>query len=223
MKPSGVEWLGDVPGHWSVGPLKHYWQITDCKHLTAEFVDDGYPLASIREVQGKWVSLDSAKRTTPSFYKQLIEGGRDPRPGDLIFSRNATVGEVAQVPSEHPAFAMGQDVVLLRRTDQSSWPDYLQFVIKSPPFSAQLDVLMIGSTFRRINVAEIATCVVPWPTSDEQRQISDYLNDLTARFDSATREAHVSIALLKERRSALISAAVTGQIDVRGLVPEAVA
>lgn len=115
MKDSGIEWLGEVAEHWEVGPLKRFWATTDCKHITAEFVEEGYPLASIREVQSRWVDLSSAKHTTEHFYLQLIEGGRKPMEGDLIFSRNATVGEVAQVPVNPPAFAMGQDVCLLRR------------------------------------------------------------------------------------------------------------
>lgn len=53
MKPSGIEWLGDVPEHWEVGNLKRYWGVTDCKHVTADFVDEGIPLASIREVQSR--------------------------------------------------------------------------------------------------------------------------------------------------------------------------
>jgi type I restriction enzyme, S subunit len=126
LKPSGIEWLGDVPAHWEVGPLKRYWSVTDCKHVTAEFVDDGIPLASIREVQSRWVALENAKCTTEHFYELLIEGGRRPVPGDLIFSRNATVGEVAQVHSNHPRFAMGQDVVLLRKLSREYSSDYLQ-------------------------------------------------------------------------------------------------
>ena len=102
MKDSGIEWLGKVPTHWEVSPLKRQWSVTDCKHLTAEFVDDGIPLASIREVQSYFVDLATAKQTTEAFYAALIEGDRLPEPGDLIFSRNATVGEVAQVADWHP-------------------------------------------------------------------------------------------------------------------------
>ncbi len=85
LTPSGIEWLGAVPEHWEVGPLKRFWSVTDCKHVTAEFVDDGIPLASIREVQSRWVTLEGAKCTTEHFYELLIEGGRQPLPGDLIF------------------------------------------------------------------------------------------------------------------------------------------
>ena len=218
LKPSGIEWLGEVPAHWEVGPLKRYWSVTDCKHVTAEFVDEGIPLASIREVQSRWVSLENAKCTTEHFYELLIEGGRCPLPGDLIFSRNATVGEVAQVSADHSRFAMGQDVVLLRKLSPEYSSDYLQHVIRSPIIILQLANMMIGSTFKRINVEEIRSFVMPSPPATEQADIADFLETELNGFDTLTTEAQRAIDLLQERRTALISAAVTGQIDVRGAV-----
>ncbi len=217
MKDSGVEWLGEVPAHWEVTTLKRHWTAADCKHVTAEFVEDGIPLASIREVQSRWVELEEAKRTTEYFYQLLIEGGRDPRPGDLIFSRNATVGEVAQVHPDHQPFAMGQDVVLLRRIAKAASPDFLQLVIRSSVVTQQLALCMVGSTFKRINVEEIRSLVIAFPPPDEQAKIANHLLAQAEMFDQLIGEALLSSELLQERRTALISAAVTGQIDVRGL------
>ncbi|BCL76515.1 hypothetical protein JHS3_22510 [Jeongeupia sp. HS-3] len=218
MKDSGVTWLGEVPAHWDVAALKRYWSVTDCKHVTAEFVDEGYPLASIREVQSKYVSLDAAKRTTQLFYEQLIEGGRRPLPSDLIFSRNATVGEVAQVDEGHPPFAMGQDVCLLRRLNDDSSSDFMQSVIRSGVVVEQLKNIMVGSTFKRVNVEDIRALQVPVPPPKEQVQLAELIVDESNRLDALEAEAECAISLLKERRSALIAAAVTGQIDVRSTV-----
>ena len=215
MKPSGIEWLGDVPTHWDVAPLKRFWSVTDCKHVTAEFVEDGIPIASIREVQSRWVTLENAKCTTEYFYELLIEGGRQPLTGDLIFSRNATVGEVAQVHADHPRFAMGQDVVLLRKLSQNYSSDYLQHVIRSPIIVLQLANMMIGSTFKRINVEEIRSFFIPFPPPVEQTEIATFLEIEVRKFDTLTTESQRAIDLLQERRIALISAAVTGQIDIR--------
>ncbi|MFC5460163.1 restriction endonuclease subunit S [Massilia niabensis] len=223
MKDSGVEWLGEVPVHWEVAALKRYWSVTDCKHITAEFVDDGYPLASIREVQSRFVSLDTAKRTTRHFYEQLIEGGRKPLPGDLIFSRNATVGEVAQVNELHPPFAMGQDVCLLRPLYEDWSSDFMQAVIRSSIVVEQLKNIMVGSTFKRVNVEEIRNLQVPAPPPDEQAKIAEFIINETNRLDLLKTEAERAVNLLNERRSALITAAVTGQIDVRGTRPQAAA
>ena len=221
LKDSGVEWLGEVPAHWVVAGLKWYWSVTDCKHITAEFVDEGIPLASIREVQSRYVALDNAKQTTEVFYRQLIEGGRVLVAGDLIFSRNATVGEVAQVANWHPPFAMGQDVCVLKKQYEWLSSDYLQAALRSPVVMVQLDNLMIGSTFKRVNVEDIRGIIVPMPPQGEQKIIAEYLIEKTEMFNSMLGEAQNTIALLQERRSALISAAVTGKIDVRGWQPPA--
>lgn len=218
MKDSGVAWLGEVPAHWDVAPLKRFWSVTDCKHVTAEFVDEGFPLASIREVQSRYVSLENAKRTTRHYYEQLIEGGRKPLVGDLLFSRNATVGEVAQVTEEHPPFAMGQDVCLLRKLSDDYSSDYLQAVVRSSVVVEQLKNMMVGSTFKRVNVEEIRSLGVPMPPPAEQLQLAEFINSEAARLSTLTAEAGRAIALLKERRNALIAAAVTGQIDVRAAV-----
>ncbi|WP_332776495.1 restriction endonuclease subunit S [Polaromonas sp.] len=219
MKDSGVAWLGEVPAHWEVSSLKRYWSIADCKHITAEFLDEGIPLASIREVQSRYVELENAKQTTDYFYEQLIEGGRLPKVGDLIFSRNATVGEVAQVADWHPRFAMGQDVCLLRKLEPNYSSDYMQLVLRSPVIVEQLEHVMVGSTFKRVNVEEIRGFVVPMPPAIEQSEIATFLDHQTTQLDTLTQEAQTAITLLQERRSALISAAVTGKIDVRGALP----
>lgn len=220
MKESGVEWLGEVPAHWRVTALKRSWAVTDCKHVTAEFVDDGVPLASIREVQSRFVDLRTAKRTTEAFYFSMIEGGRRPEAGDLIFSRNATVGEVAEVSALLPPFAMGQDVCLLRKEDVRASSAYLYHVIRSRIVQDQLALAMIGSTFKRVNVEEIRDLVIPTPPPPEQQAIADFVAERAGSVDALIDQAEAAIALLHERRSALISAAVTGKIDVRGLVTE---
>src|SRR5438105_1467494 len=93
--------FSNVLTDWDVDRLSKNWDVLDCKHITPEFVLSGIPVVSIREVQSRFVDVSEAKETTHAFYSRLIEGGRKPRPGDLILSRNATVGEVAQVAEWH--------------------------------------------------------------------------------------------------------------------------
>jgi type I restriction enzyme S subunit len=215
MKDSGFGCLGEVPKHWAVSCLKHVWTVTDCKHLTAEFVDEGIPLASIREAQCWTVDLTSARKTTARVYGQLVEGGRRPRPGDIIFTRNATVGQTAKVTDAHPLFAMGQDVCLLRKRCEHDSTDYLLYVMRSAVIQRQLADVTIGATFMRVNVDDICSLIVPTPPTAEQHVISQFLAAQTNKLDSLIARSNQSIELMKERRSALISAAVTGKIDVR--------
>ncbi|WP_336756463.1 restriction endonuclease subunit S [Aeromonas hydrophila] len=221
MKDSGIEWLGQVPEHWVVTALKRYWGVVDCKHITAEFIDDGIPLASIREVQSWEVDLSNAKQTSEEYYNALIDGGRIPENGDIIYSRNATVGEAARVTAEHPRFAMGQDVCLLKRIRKCIDTDFFMYQLKSRIISYQLDTLMVGSTFKRINVDDIRNFVVVIPPEDEAVAIRSYLNDFDRKYKNIEQSASRQVSLLQERRTALISAAVTGKIDLRGWTPPA--
>lgn len=214
MKDSGVAWLGEVPEHWVTCSLKHYANVIDCKHITAEFLDDGFPLASIGEVKEWFVNLASAKFTSDKFYQDLIGGGRKPLAGDIIYSRNATVGEAALVSHDMQDFAMGQDVCLIRLEKNLS-PEYIMHVLKSPVIYRQLELAMVGSTFKRINVDDIRNFNLAVPPINEQIQIVEQLEILLTKHDQIIYGAQESINLMQERRTALISAAVTGKIDVR--------
>ncbi len=169
--------LGLIPKDWDVDLLEKYWTVTDCKHITAKFIPNGFPLASITEVQSLYVNLATAMQTTPEYYSKLIEGNRKPLIGDLIFSRNATVGEVAQVAEWHPPFAMGQDVCLLRKRKASYSTVYLQTLVKSPIIRKQLNDLMVGSTFKRVNIEQIRNFSIPFPSNTEQTAIATALSD----------------------------------------------
>lgn len=214
MKDSGVEWFGEVPKHWVHSTLKHYSNVIDCKHITAEFFDSGIPLASIGEVKGWFVDLLSAKYTNEKYYEELIGGGRKPQVGDIIYSRNATVGEAAIVRAGLAPFAMGQDVCLIKSNDELL-PEFAMYVFHSGVISQQLDLAMVGSTFKRINVDNIRNFALAIPPYQEQELIVEELEKLTSKYDKLVLNATNAIDLMKERKIALISSAVTGKIDVR--------
>ena len=174
MKDSGVEWLGQVPEHWTVSKLKHFVNVVDCKHITAEFFDEGIPLASIGEVKGWKVNLSKAKLTNEKYYFELIDGNRKPQVGDIIYTRNATVGEAALVHEELPRFALGQDVCLIHIV-QKLYPEFLLHFLKSEIIKIQLNSAMVGSTFKRINVDDIRNYIVVIPPFDEQKEILKFL------------------------------------------------
>ena len=212
MKDSGVEWLGAVPANWDLLALKRRWNVVDCKHLTVPFIGEGIPLASVRETQSFELDLRDAQRTTVEWYKTLIEGGRKPRRGDLIYCRNVSVGSASLVTGDD-LFAMGQDVCLIRSsTENQRW---LNYFLCSSAMSYQLASTLVGSTFNRINVAEVMTLLIPVPPRVEQDRIAQFLELETAEIDSLVAKVYEAINHLKELRTALVSAAVTGKIDVR--------
>jgi len=173
-----------MPIDWDVGRLLEFWTVTDCKHVTARFVTNGFPIASIREVQSRFVDLRNAKQTTSDFYLRLTEGARKPKPGDLILSRNATVGELAQVASWHPPFAMGQDVCLLRKRSAAFSTGYLQGLFASRLIARQLADLMVGSTFKRVNIEQVKSFTITMPGPAEQGAIAGALSDADGLIES---------------------------------------
>jgi len=208
--------VGVIPDEWQAGSLALFWGVTDCKHVTARFINNGIPVASIGEVQSRLVDLRNAKQTTEGYYSLLIEGGRKPQPGDLIMSRNATVGELAQVKEWHPPFAMGQDVCLLRKKNSTYSTDYLQEIFKSSIISRQLDNSMVGSTFKRVNVEQIRDFLVPMPPPIEQAAISQVLSDVDALLSSLDQ----LIAKKREIKQAAMQRLLTGKQRLPGFSGE---
>jgi type I restriction enzyme S subunit len=211
-KPSGIPWLGDIPKHWEVTALRRYWRVTDCKHLTVPFVDDGIPLASVVEVQSFLLDLGRSKRTRPDWYRLLIEGDRKPKRGDLIYCRNASVGACALVETDID-FAMGQDVCLIRSQLQNQ--RFLNFLFHSPFMDHQLELLLVGSTFKRINISDIKALTVLVPPRYEQDAICEFLDSSFVPFGTAISRHEREIELLREYRTRLVADVVTGKLDVR--------
>lgn len=212
LRSSGINWLGDIPKHWDVTALRRHWRVTDCKHLTVPFFDTGIPLASVVEVQTFTLNLSRCKRTSTPWYCLLIAGDRKPERGDLIYCRNASVGACALVDTD-VEFAMGQDVCLIRSKKQSQ--RFLNYLLHSPFMDHQLELILIGSTFKRINVAEIKALTVLVPPRGEQDKICDFLDSELATHHTAIARAEREIMLLREYRARLTADVVTGKLDVR--------
>jgi type I restriction enzyme S subunit len=207
-----LAWLESVPVHWEVTQLKRYWRVTDCKHLTVPFVDEGIPVASVREVQSFDLNLATANKTTSAWYDSLVEGGRRPRRGDLIYCRNVSVGACAYVGTDEK-FAMGQDVCLIQSAGQNQ--RYLNYLLHSPFMKQQLSQGLIGSTFNRINVADVRALTVLVPPRQEQDAITAYLDSVLIKATQMIRLINEEINFVHEYRIRLMADVVTGKLDVR--------
>jgi type I restriction enzyme, S subunit len=214
MKDSGIEWLGKIPAHWEALQLKRRWRVIDCKHRTATYTDDGIPIVSTTEVKPGRLNLENTRLTSEAEFLDLSEG-RLPKRGDIIYSRNASVGSAAYVDT-YERFCMGQDVCLITSINQDQL--FLSYLLDSSVVRRQLDALMVGSTIQRINVGQIQHFWVNCPPQDEQHAIATFLDHETAKIDALISRIREGIEKLKEYSTALISAAVTGKIDVRGTV-----
>ena len=222
MKPSGIEWLGDVPEGWEVGSIKHFVVAKNGaiktgpfgSHLTSSDMQAG-PIKVYNQrtvIDCDFISGDNY--ISEDKFAELANF--ETFPGDLLITTRGTIGRAAILPKDsergilHPC--------LLRLQPNTSKVDtvFLKALIQdSDLMKTQLSYLSNATTIEVIYSNTIASVIIPVPPLSEQREILQFIADETAKFDTFTAEAQRAIDLLQERRTALISAAVTGQIDVR--------
>jgi type I restriction enzyme S subunit len=222
IKDSGVEWLGKVPEHWVVVEARREIDfLTSGSRGWAEFYsDNGYLFLRIGNLTRDSIDLDleDIQRVSPP---EGAEGARtEVREGDVLFSITAYLGSVAVVPQDLERAYVSQHVCLVRLNGRNLLPKWLAYAVLSVSGRAYLEAESYGGTKVQLSLDDIKSFPLAIPPLEEQRPIIDSLEDSLAGLKGLWSDCEESIALLQERRSALISAAVTGQIDVRGLVPE---
>ena len=205
MKDSGVEWLGEVPEHWQV--RKFAWDFASAMGQTIlkeDLEEAGLPVFSATEDDRYFGHISN-----PRVYLN---------PGDIVIpARGNCIGAVKLV--KEPASAT-QTTIYAKQISKKFYAEYIFYFLR---FNREHLFPMTRTAIPQITVAEIASNRVCLPPGNEQRQIVDYVESVDRVFRGLISESRSGIDLLQERRSALISAAVTGQIDVRGLAAEVAA
>lgn len=218
MKDSGVEWLGEVPEHWEVCLLKLKCDaITDGAHISPETNGGLYYFVSIKDIKKGVIDFDNALLTTVKSYEYLIRTGCMPLSGDILFSKDGTIGQTAIAPSSIE-FVVASSLIIIRPNKTKVLSEFLNFLLQSSLVKEQVESFVKGAALRRLSIQNLQKVFGIFPPLNEQIKISNYINKKLASFDILETQAAVQINLLQERRTALISAAVTGKIDVRDWV-----
>jgi len=221
MKDSGVEWLGEVPEHWEVTALKRLClHITDGAHISPETENGVYYFVSTRDISESGIDFEGCLRTSESSYEYLLRTGCRPEVGDLLFSKDGTIGRTLVVRDQHD-FVVASSLIIIRPDTELLDVEFLDFLCKSDTVQHQVESFVKGAGLPRLSIANLMRVIGIFPPLQEQRRIANVVSKISVRFTALIAEAEAAVTLLQERRSALISAAVTGQIDVRGLVPDA--
>lgn len=224
LKASGFEWLGDVPAHWEV---KAFRRLID--RLDQGWSPIGAPWPADGEEWGV-LKLSAARRGAflPSENKaldeDLVEGTPlVPQAGDLLVSRSNTperVGDVCIVLQDHPRLLIPDLLYRVKINPKQALPAYVCFFLLSRAGRAQIEADARGSSGSMVKLGQdhLRSWPVPCPPLREQQAIADYLDRETVRIDQMVAKVEAAIERLQEYRAALITAAVTGKIDVRGHV-----
>ena len=211
MKPSGVEWLGDVPVHWEVKRLRDVAVLINGYPFDSELFDqyEGVPLVRIRDL------------FTPA---TEVKWSGDPVPeaeigdGDILIGMD---GDFNVAWWTHGPALLNQRLCCARA--QSAFASQ-RFLFYCLPFPLKaLNDVTYATTVKHLSSLDVLKFRLPLPPLYEQRAIASFLDRETERIDVLSEKAEIAIERLQEHRTALITAAVTGKIDVREVTPEPVA
>jgi type I restriction enzyme, S subunit len=218
MKDSGVEWLGNVPQHWPVYTLKR--ALSEVDYGISESLNSEGAVAILRmgNIQDGKVVMDDLK------YTDSVDPALILREGDLLYNRTNSldlIGKVGMYTGVHPQPVSFASYLVRLRMVAASQPTYFAYLLNTEGILAiarSNAFVAIGQC--NLNPTRYAQILIALPPRQEQDEIAKYLDERTFELDLLKCEAEVVIQLLQERRSALISAAVTGKIDVRNYTPK---
>jgi type I restriction enzyme S subunit len=220
LKPSGIDWLGDVPAHWKVLPLKRIVSvpITDGPHETPNFIDEGVPFVSAEAVSTGSINFSKVRACISEEDNARYSLKYAPKLHDIYMVKSGATTGVTAIVEDRTDFNIWSPLAAIR-CNQGSVPHFVLNFMRSKHFQEAVTLNWSFGTQQNIGMGVIENLACTVPPLAEQHAIAQILKSEAAKFDTLTTEAQRAIDLLQERRTALISAAVTGQIDVRGLAP----
>jgi type I restriction enzyme S subunit len=220
LKASGIEWLGEVPEHWSCAQLRRFMGfITSGSRGWAEhYSDEGSIFIRIGNLTRDSIGVD----LSDTQYVDPPEGAEGERTriqqGDLLFSITAYLGSVAVAPKELIGAYINQHIALVRIKSRALTAEYAAYVTLADVGQNQLNGQGYGGTKIQLALDDVKALWLPLPPVSEQHAIVNYLNTETAKIDLMIHTIDAAVQKLQEYRTALITAAVTGKIDVRGIL-----
>lgn len=212
MKDSGIEWLGEIPAHWEVV------RVASLYREAARIGSEDLPILSVSihrgvsdfEIPDEDMERNVARSEDRTKYKRV-------QPNDLVYNMmrawQGGFGAVQTHGQVSPAYVVAEPLKKLRS-------EYVEALLRTPSAVEEMRRRSRGVTDFRLRLYwdEFKDMKVPWPPEDEVDKILEEGASLAHRFTALEKASQSAITLLQERRAALISDAVTGKIDVRGLV-----
>ncbi len=216
LRDSGTAWIGKIPAHWGVKQLRHLIRpgtmITYGIVQAGPDIPDGIPYIRTSDMAGDELPKEGYLHTSPDI-DEAYRRSRV-REGDIVVAIRATVGKALPVPHYLDGANLTQGTAKISPADHVD-RDYLLWALRASNSQQRFEALGKGATFREITLDMLRRFAVAYPPLDEQRRIATHLNRLSEHYTSICSRIQDGIARLHEYRTALISAAVTGQIDVR--------
>lgn len=222
MQDSGVAWLGEIPAGWETGKVGYLCRdVADGPHHSPNYVEGsgGIPFLSARHVKvDRWALDDDLKYISEEDYHEFCSRVT-PKRGDVLYTKGGTTGVARVVDLDFP-FHVWVHIAVLKPKREQIDPRYLAYSLNSKGCYEQAQLFTRGATNNDLGLTRLIDIQLAVPPLEEQRAIADHLDEKTAQIDALIERVQDGIERLREYRTALISAAVTGEIDVRDSVSE---
>jgi type I restriction enzyme S subunit len=221
LKPSTLEWLGDIPKHWEIKQLKHLGVIASGYAFnSSDFCSSGVRVLKIANVQTLRLDWSDESYLPEEFYVQHL--GFVVQDGDVVF---ALTRPIISTGLKAAIAKIGDERILLNqrnalfRPRQEVHRHFIYHALFSVSFKAAFET-QIDFTGQQPNISpiDIENIKIPVPSLPEQAAITAYLDEETSKLDELVAKVEEAVERLQEYRTALITAAVTGKIDVRNAV-----
>ena len=217
MKDSGVEWLGEIPEHWKIIPLRHLGQLQNGVSKGSDYFGSGYPFINYGDIYNNDIIPSQINGFAQSSLEDRI--AYSVKKGDMFFTRTSEtihdIGMASTCLQTIPNATFSGFTIRFRQLKEVLIPSFSRYQFRSgysQSFFVKEMNLVTRASLGQDLLKRLHTIV---PPLKEQQQIANYLDDKTSKIDTLIEKSNRSIELLKEKRTAIISAAVTGKIDVR--------
>lgn len=218
MKTSGIDWLGAIPAHWEVRGLTKCATRVDYRGATPTKSSSGVFLVTARNIKNGRIDYEASQEFIPDDdYEYVMRRGR-PKKGEVLFTTEAPLGEIARVDDEDVALA--QRIIKFSSSTSELTNEYLFYWMRSSPFQNDLLSRATGSTALGIKASKIVELRCLLPPTAEQLEIGKFLDADELKRVVVSDRISDSIQNLSEFRTALITAAVTGEVQLDAMPKE---
>ncbi len=216
-KPSGVEWIGDIPKHWEFISIKHLviTKVTDGPHETPTFIDEGIPFLSVESVQDNKLDFNKKRGYISNELHQEYSKKCKPQRDDIFIVKSGSTTGKSTIVETDEEFNIWSPLCIIRSNKKKIIPRFTFSSIQSYYFRRFVELGWSFGTQPNIGMGVIENIKLVVPPLSEQLQIVEYLDTRTKEIDDLVSMEQNKIDLLKEYRQSLISEVITGKIDVR--------
>jgi type I restriction enzyme S subunit len=203
--------IGKIPKEWNVLALQDFCKVTDGSHWSPKEVEkSSYKIATVANLKETYIDLDSCKSISEEDYQRLVKEGDVPRKGDILFSKDGTVG-ICFAFKQHANIGLLSSIAIIKPDNKILNSDFGAYALKSPNVFRQIIGRKTGTALRRITLEHLKTVKIPVPPVAEQQRIAEILSIFDKKLELEKSEK----AKLERVKQCLMDLLLTGKIRVK--------